>query len=172
MSKLFIGISGKMGTGKSTISHMLKAAFQDTGKVDIVSIASPLYKAQSMLYTEYGLTVSGEKDRDLLITLGKWGRDKNPDFWVEQFAKSVIGSDSEIIICDDIRFKNEVAFFEERGFLFRLEGSQRGDNLDLSKASDPTECALDDYNFDNIIDNNKTPAEICKEIAEILLKRS
>lgn len=169
MKKLLIGISGKMGSGKSTVAHMLQAAFQASGKVEILSMASPLYKAQNLLYTQYSLTLEGDKDRDLLIAVGQWGRDKHPDFWVEQFAKQIVKSKADVIICDDIRFKNEADFFKSKGLLFRLEGEQRGENVDEDKSSNITETALDDYEFDNIITNDKSPAEMCGEIANVML---
>ena len=167
--KLLIGISGKMGSGKSTISHMLKAGFEMTDrKVEIMSLSKPLYKAQDLLYKQFGLELQGDKDRNLLISIGQWGRDIDPDFWVEQAAKSIVESDADIIICDDIRFKNEADFFKRLGVIFRIEGEQRGDNVDHSKATDATECSLDDYKFDNVIHNNKSPDDMCMEIATIM----
>jgi len=168
-NKLFIGISGKMCTGKSTISHLLQAALQEAGKVDIMSLASPLYKAQELLYKEYDIQIQGDKDRDLLIALGQWGRNKDSNFWLEQFARQAIESDSEIIICDDVRFENEANFFKERGFLFRIEGEQRGENIDESRSSDATETSLDNYKFDHVITNDKEPALMCQAIANVML---
>ena len=164
---LFIGISGKMGTGKSTVSKLIRKSLD---KSVISSIASPLYKAQDLIYKEYGLTLEGEKDRDLLIALGLWGRNKSPDFWLEQFVKRAIEGRAEIVICDDIRFENEAKFFEENGVLIRLEGAQRGDNVDYSRADDKTETSLDNYKFKNVIINiDKSPEEICLDIACILM---
>ena len=71
--KLFIGISGKMGTGKSTLPDLLLKALPNSGKG---SMASPIYKGQDILYNEYGLPLEGDKDRPLLIAIGMWGRDK------------------------------------------------------------------------------------------------
>ena len=80
--KLLIGISGKMAVGKSTISHMLKAAFGESMKVNIVSLSKPIYQAQDLLYKHYGLTLEGDKDRELLIAIGLWGRNKSENFWI------------------------------------------------------------------------------------------
>ena len=115
-----------------------------------------------------GLELQGDKDRDLLIMLGAWGRSKNPDFWVEQFAKAVLESDTEIVICDDVRFPNEAKFFEDHGLLFRIEGEQRGDNVDKSRADAPSETALDEYKFQNVIKNDIEPALMCRQIAEVM----
>lgn len=166
--KLFIGISGKMGTGKSTISHMLQVALQETSKVKIGSLASPIYKGQDLLYKQYGLTLEGEKDRDLLIAIGLWGRGKDSNFWLEQFVKESVESEFEVIICDDVRFENEADFFKKHGVLFRISGEQRGGNLDESRKNHSTEVSLDEYDFDNIISNYQSPAEMCKQIAQIM----
>ena len=162
--KLLLGISGKMGTGKSTVTHMLKAAFGESLKVEIMSLAKPIYKGQDLLYKEYGLTLEGEKDRDLLIAIGIWGRNKSPDFWLEQMAKMITESDADVIICDDVRFKNEADFFARLGFLVRIDGEQRGVNVDSSRANHPTECDLDDYDFENRVSNLLPPDAMCKQI--------
>ncbi len=167
--KLLLGISGKMGSGKSTISHMLKAGFEmGDEKVEIISFSKPLYKAQDLLYKEFGLALQGDKDRDLLISIGQWGRDIDPDFWVEQMAKCIVESDADIIICDDVRFRNEAAFFNKLGFLVRIEGEQRGDNVDTSKSNSITETALDKYKFDHVVSNLLAPDAMCKKIAEMM----
>ena len=168
-NKLFIGISGKMAVGKSTVSKLLKEAFQIDNKVILTSLASPIYKVQDMIYNEYKIGMVGDKDRDLLIAIGLWGRNKHPDFWLEQFVRQSLDSEYEIILCDDIRFENEANFFKKHGLLFRIEGEQRGDNIDISKANDPTECSLDEYEFDNVISNKLSPENMCKEIAKVLM---
>ena len=165
MSKLLIGISGKMGVGKSTVSHMLKAAFGESMKVEIMSLSKPIYKAQDLLYKEYDLTLEGDKDRDLLIAIGLWGRKRSSDFWLEQMAKMISESDADVIICDDVRFPNEAEFFDRLGFLVRIKGEQRGANVDPKKLTDPTETALDNYDFKHVVSNLETPAEMCKQIA-------
>ena len=58
----------------------------------------------------------------------------------------------DIIICDDVRFENEAQWFKDNGILMRLEGEQRGDNVDHN-TENITETALDNFNFDYYIDN-------------------
>lgn len=166
--KLLIGISGKMGTGKSTVSNILREA---TG-AEIISMASPIYKLQDMIYDECNLEMKGDKDRDLLIALGLWGRSKDKEFWLEQFANKILQSSSDIIICDDVRFPQEAEFFRRNGFLFRITGAQRGNNVDESKFNNESETALDDYEFENVLDNSESPKEMCMRIAEVLSNAS
>lgn len=167
--KLLIGLSGKMGVGKSTISYMMQVAFEGTGlKVERVSNSAAIYKCQDVIYDTLGLTLEGEKDRALLIEIGKWGRSKNPDFWLEQTAKFIHESDADVIICDDVRFPNEADMFDRLGFLCRIEGEQRGQNVDNSKSQDITETALDDYNFEHRVSNEASPAEMIQQILTMM----
>lgn len=152
--KLYIGISGKMGTGKSTLTAGLMHELSSL-RSERVSMAAPIYNLQNMIYDELGMTVDGDKDRPLLIALGMWGRDRSSDFWLKQAVRKFEESDAELIICDDVRFENEAKWFEENGILIRLEGEQRGDNVDASRADNITETALDGYAFKNIVSNTQ-----------------
>ncbi len=166
-NKIIIGISGKMGTGKSTVTKLLTESLEEVN-VQKISHSAPMYKLQDLIYKELGLTLEGEKDRDLLIALGMWGRTKSTNFWLEQVAKTIMESDKNIFICDDVRFENEADFFTKYGTLIRIEGEQRGANVDHSRSQDASECALDSYKFENIISNNTNPEDMCKQIAYIL----
>ena len=58
----------------------------------------------------------------------------------------------DIIICDDIRFENEAEWFDKNGILMRIEGVQRGENVDHN-INNVTETALDDFSFKYHINN-------------------
>ncbi len=149
--KLYIGISGKMGSGKTTLTNGLIKNL--TGfKCKRVSLAEPIKKLQDLVYKDLEMEMVGEKDRDLLIALGMWGRGKNDNFWLDTLEKKINKTDTQVIICDDIRFENEAKFFQEKGMLMRITGEQRGDNVDHN-TSNETETALDNFNFDYYVDN-------------------
>lgn len=158
MDKLYIGISGKMGSGKSTLTKNIIEALSQIS-FETVSLATPIKNIQYSIYSQLGLTMKGEKDRELLIALGLWGRGKNANLWLNQAVLNFKKSDAEIVICDDVRFKNEADWFNKNGLLIRLEGEQRGDNVDPLLISSTTETALDEYYFEHIIDNNNTEEE-------------
>lgn len=156
MNKLYIGISGKMGSGKTTLSSGIIDAMSEP--VARISMATPIKDLQDTIYKELGMELEGEKDRDLLIALGMWGRGKDADFWLNQAiqrASKLMGT--QIIICDDIRFENEAKWFKENGILMRINGEQRGPNVDHN-TQNVTETALDNFPFDYYIDN-RVPEE-------------
>jgi len=150
--KIYVGISGKMGSGKTTLTNGIIEAFKNL-TVKRVSLAKPIKDLQDTIYNKLDLEMQGEKDRDLLIALGMWGRGKDSDFWLHQAVKSMEETFADIIICDDVRFLNEAKWFSENGLLLRLEGKQRGDNVDESRKDDVTETQLDDYPFEHVISN-------------------
>ena len=153
MKKIYIGISGKMGSGKSTLAHNITKALRSMDS-EIVSLATPIKDLQRTIYKRLDLELPDVKDRPLLIALGEWGRGKYSSFWLDQAVKSMQRSKSEIVICDDVRFENEAKWFQDNGILFRIEGEQRGENVDMTLSGNSTETALDKFEFENIINNN------------------
>lgn len=153
MNKLFLGISGKMGSGKTTLTNGLIESLPHL-KVVRVSLAKPIKDLQDIIYKELGLTMVGEKDRELLIALGMWGRSKSSSLWLDQATKKMKEIDADVIVCDDVRFVNEAEWFSENGLLLRLEGEQRGANVDESKKNDTSETSLDSFDFKYYIQNS------------------
>jgi len=117
-----IGLTGKAGSGKSTVAHIL---VNDYGFIR-VKMAGPL---KSMLRA-IGLTdahiegelkevpcpmLCGQTPRYAMQTLGtEWGRDIiGNDFWTNAWRESVWAAceyaEPAGIVCDDVRFANEVA---------------------------------------------------------------
>ena len=170
MSKLYIGLSGKMGSGKTTLTNGLKEALPSF-KIEVVSLAKPIKDIQNMIYKELDIEMIGEKDRDLLIALGMWGRGKSDSFWLAQAIKKFEESDADIVICDDVRFKNEADYFDLAGILVRLEGTQRGPNVDVSRKNDATEVDLDDYDFTHRVSNLGNSEDMIVSLLKIIAAR-
>jgi len=151
--KLYLGISGKMGSGKTTLSDGLIQELSSGLPIERVSLAKPIKDVQNLIYDSLGLEMIGEKDRDLLIKLGMWGRDKDPDLWLKQAVKKFKKSKAKIVICDDVRFENEADWFTNNGLLVRITGKQRGDNVNMEYKDSTSETALDNYNFEYTVSN-------------------
>lgn len=132
-------ISGKMGVGKTTAANMVVGKLKDS-EVDVkkLSLASTL-KEIATLYMFW----DGEKDadgRELLQTLGDVGRKYFKNVWCRCLEEREILSKTfppNIIVIDDWRYPNELAYFKDR-FLYdvisvRVEGKDRSGVDDSNK---------------------------------------
>ena len=102
-----IAIIGKMCSGKTTIANMI---------IDM----NPNYKRYSFGQKVKDIAVDlfdmKGKDRSLLVKIGGYMRDINPDVWVDYLMKQIV--DVEYCIIDDIRYQNEVDACIKNGFTF------------------------------------------------------
>lgn len=161
-----IGISGKMGSGKSTLAKHIMNKYDD---VVVEKVAADLYGIQDYIYNRLGLVLKGEKDRDLLIAIGTWGRGISSSLWTDSCFNRVAKLENNVVIIDDIRFPEEALAIEKAGgTLIRLEGVQRGPNVDPKSFTSSSECALDNWNFKHRIDNNGTPEDTIAQLERIL----
>lgn len=150
---MIIGLSGKMGTGKSTLANYIQNSMH---KSAVVKIAGLLYELQDMIYEKLEMVVAGEKDRPLLIALGMRFREMDENFWTSKAMNKAkeLSQQGYTVIIDDIRFPNEAKAVEDAGgLLVRIEGLQRGPNLTVEAMTSVTETALDVYPFEYRISN-------------------
>ena len=167
---MIIGLSGKQGTGKSTIAKAIQDTYKD---VKIFKIAGIIYELQDYIYNRVGLTLQGEKDRPLLIALGMWGRDKDSDLWTNVAIREALEYSKQggIALIDDIRFPNEALRVKENGLLIRIEGLQRGPNITEEMKTNITECALDNFKFEHIISNENRIEIMTEQLNSIITRR-
>ena len=169
-NKIYIGISGKMGTGKSTLVDGIEKVLSSF-VIERVSLAAPIKEMQKQVYDIMGLEMLAEKNRSLLITLGMMGRKEgHKDFWLEKAIKKFEESEADIVICDDVRFENEADWFDNNGILIRLHGKQRGDNVTPEHKNNVSETALDSYKFKNYLLNTKGVEHTLFRAMEIITK--
>ncbi|MBK9392036.1 MAG: hypothetical protein IPN68_18305 [Bacteroidetes bacterium] len=158
---IVVGISGKMGSGKTTLSNALAAEIVPSFQV---RFAGPLYECHEAVWSileGYGLPRE-QKSRDFLTWLGtEFVRNRQPDFWVKALNKKVreIRSatclqDEPLVIVDDVRFENE--FLGLSGALMvRLEcpvDVRRARASAWSDAKHASEIGLDEYSRDGRFD--------------------
>ena len=170
MSKYLIGISGKIGTGKTTLADKLvdllarenyvaaKFSFGDALKREVSSVFGvPLVD----LYTPEGkaklctFELDGHERTMTVRELLQWygtdhTRAKRPHYWVERLAKEIGASSCRVAIIDDVRFADEADYAarpgRKRSMLLRLE-PYPGWTCHESVAQHESECALDAYTF-------------------------
>lgn len=158
--KKIVGICGLAEAGKSTAAKLLGG--------EVVSFAKPL---KDMLAT-LGLThaqlygdqkevptglLCGRTPRHAMQTLGtEWGRECiASNIWTEQWKRRVAQSTATVVVCDDVRFENEVEIIRSLGgVVIALKRDTRiGGTATLAHQSE----GLDYAKFGiPVIDNNGT----------------
>lgn len=120
-------ISGRMGSGKTTIATALEYALIEQGYITrTVKFADPLYEMQRALYSIVGKPLKGAKDRELLQWLGsEWAKPRfGETVWADVFLKTVknMAVNVSFVINDDMRFPVEFDAATELGAVtVRLE---------------------------------------------------
>lgn len=116
--KTVIMISGKQGSGKSTLSKNLARTLSvgELKTVELLKFAGPLYEMQEAVRSvakTYGIAMP-EKDGLLLQWLGtEWGRNvRGTEVWVNALKYKAENSRADIVIIDDCRFENELNAFD------------------------------------------------------------
>lgn len=170
---MLIGLSGKMGSGKTTLTNHLVKMFGKDRNITLEKVAKDLYEIQDYIYKKCQLTLKGEKDRPLLIAVGEWGRDIKPSLWTDlcfDRVRSLMAFDPDgIIIIDDIRYPEEAKALEDAGgILIRIEGTQRGPNINPEFSNRGSEIALDNFPFKHRVSNLGTQEESLAQLEEIL----
>ncbi len=132
---MIILISGKQGSGKTTLSDGLVKKITKAGKpVKVIKFADPLYKMHDFclrVLSENGIKRDIVKDGELLQYLGtEWGRKTIDDnIWAKigvNAASKYIKKGYTVII-DDCRFENEFKVFGNWSnvLTIRLECSEK-----------------------------------------------
>lgn len=116
---LKIAISGKMGSGKTTLAEEIRKQFTEgyNGHSAMVSLGAPVKEVAR----NYFLMPADVKDRLLLQQIGQQFRTIKPDVWVDLLMQNVeVMTDTtevELVICDDVRFVNEFEAMRQDGWL-------------------------------------------------------
>ena len=116
---LKIAISGKMGSGKTTLAQEIRNQFTEgyNGHSAMVSLGAPVKEVAR----NYFLMPADVKDRLLLQQIGQQFRTIKPDVWVDLLMRDVDGmtdtTEVELVICDDVRFENEFKAMQQDGWL-------------------------------------------------------
>ena len=180
---MIIGISGKIGSGKSTVSEIFQqnGFYLDSFAKSIKDISHCIFgfdrtkldglTQEDRLWREtpdekYSIMLKKPfSPRESLLLIGtSFGRNLiHNDIWIETvFNRFNMGNNKNLVITD-VRFPNEYdSVKKNNGIVIRLE-------RECSIKSDhPSECALDDYEFDYVIDNNGTIDELITKVNNII----
>jgi len=170
-----IGISGERLSGKDTVAKLL---IDNLPHYKRAALADPLKETYAKLM-EIDLKIlhtqceAKEEHRIGLITLGAVRRSDNIDWWCKELKKSI---SNDFIIIPDIRFLNEIEYFQNNSDIFILldvvssekEKIKRGwkpSKADNDKSEIERLKFLDKVNF--TIENNETLEELEEDIKQI-----
>lgn len=191
MKTEIILISGKQGSGKTTLGQSLvRAAYGQGYFAQVFKFAGPLYRIHdAVLETAENLlgVPKVTKDGDLLQLLGtEWARKKfGPDVWANALQKQITNAREMIppsfkllAIVDDCRFQNEFDAFPE-ALSVRLEISE---DIRRARAESwrentlhPSETGLDAYSKNGIFSiylwGGRTPEDCATYILNKLEQR-
>ena len=160
-----VAFCGKMASGKTTVSAMICELVPEC---EVLSFAAPI---KSMAIQYFGMT---GKDRELLIKIGQFGRDIDPDLWVKHLLREA--EKHTYCVCDDLRQHNELKALRAQGWkLVRLDISPALQSKRLiskygeeqaarhmryaGDVSETEAVTLGDEYFDSVIDMDKYPTE-------------
>lgn len=162
--KMIIAISGKMGSGKTTLADALSHSFLLNGlEIQRLKFAGPIYNCATLIQEHLKIPV--EKDRQLLQFLGSHFKQKiSFDFWTQQLLSQITSKPNTVYIIDDLRFKDEATALKNLGaFLIRLDcpeeerAARVGAALFLNDKHS-SELDLDDYTkFDLTLNSSIIP---------------
>lgn len=171
---MLIGISGKMGVGKTTAARFISLVSKTA---EVKSFGAPLKRVAKMFLGDIDLSSQDVKKsvlseewnnpepmtvRDFLQKLGTDAiRDGlHPNAWVNMLFNDYHYRQHWVI--DDVRFPNEYNAIAYRGgVMIRIN---RGG---IPTSDHPSETMLDDYEFDFVIDNNGSEDDFLNQIMAI-----
>jgi hypothetical protein len=125
MPKTIIGLVGAAGVGKDTVRQMLEENFDFAG----VAFADPMRDMLGALLTavyehpdaltdreqkELPVDALGVSPRQLMQTLGDWGRAQHPNWWVNVLSHTARHLGARVVI-SDVRVANEARWVRSQG---------------------------------------------------------
>ena len=155
-------ISGKAGSGKSSLANILKE------KLDKCVVTN--YSKYIKLFAIEMLNWDGSdenKPRSFLQEMGDTLRSINKNFLTDRMLQdiSVYSKYYDYVIISDVRLVNELEYFNDKfdTYSIRINNNDNRKKLDNNQSHHITEVELDNYNkFDLVIDDEEINNNIDK----------
>jgi len=150
---LIIIISGKQGSGKTTLGHNLTKYYQDISPKTVhCTLAEPIYELHNKLYET--------KNRKALQSIGDWARAICPDIFIKAIISKIDKSD--IAIISDCRRLDEIRALSSIGRFRNVITVRLDCDVESRKRRCPaygsddhlSETELDEFDFSIRIDTN------------------
>ncbi|MFW9992612.1 MAG: AAA family ATPase [Candidatus Odinarchaeota archaeon] len=172
----FVGITGKMGAGKTTAARFVMTENEHFVLFRIAGKLKQIVQELDLPYT-----------RDTLQRVATFFREIDHDIWVKNTVKEIdatLEKDSaSCIVVDDVRFQNEVDFLRRRGFVIvriktsdevRRERIERRDNISINPKTwkrwqeDPTEEEVEKIQADYEVSNDGHMNELLAKVQDLI----
>lgn len=170
MKKTIILISGKKGTGKTTLANDIIKTFD----AERMSFADPIKQQAKEFVQSLGFVWEVQKElyRPIIQATGTALRNLDENYWINKAIDRVEDSDKKIIVFDDCRFIGEMKAFDD----FKTSGDYTVIKVKSKRksiyASGDTD--ISEVNLDNISDASWdlvfTDADITKDIVQRIAK--
>ena len=192
--KKIILVSAHARHGKDTIAELMRNSLESKGERVLICHYADLLKYICKTFFNWD-GVKDDKGRTILQHVGTDViRERQPDFWVDFIIKilDLFSDEWDYIIIPDTRFPNEIEemkfhyrkptsiadkYMEQlQGFkcemvdTIRINRPNFDSGLSIDQLNHPSECALDNYEFDHYITNDGTIEELEIKIKKLVDK--
>lgn len=177
----YIGISGKMGSGKDTVAKIIEEILKTCNiRVEIIPFALELKRMVMELFKYTEEEVYRTKPPEVREILQRFGTDvirkRQEDFWIRQLERNAQKVDSPFgyvfVVVPDVRFENEAEFVKgQGGLLFRVQRNEASEAARKEESGQHrSEIDLDSkpWLFHETIYNNSTFNELRDRVREAL----
>lgn len=168
---MIVGLSGRMGCGKSTVASFLAAEYgyqrhRMAGplKAMLKSLGLTDDHIEGHLKEKPCALLGGKSPRHAMQTLGTdWGRHMiHPDLWVNAWAATLPSGN---VVCEDVRFGNEAeAIRKAGGIVIRINRGNPDEPGHISELM-PFEADYTIRNDGSVIDLNRKVSTLLYNLA-------
>lgn len=158
---LCVLFSGKAGVGKTTCANMSIKFIKEIYGLNTPEVFSFARGVKEIAEQAFGWDgIKDEKGRKLLQSVGKAGRDYNPDIWVERTLNRFYAGAlfNDYLVVDDWRFPNEYNYIVDNepslyAVSIRIESPEREILKGTDQYNDISEVSLPTVELEENVEN-------------------
>ena len=171
-------ISAKLQHGKDTTAELLKVELEKNGNKVLIAHYADLLKYICKTFFNWDGN-KDEKGRTILQYVGTdIIRHQCEDYWVKFMMEFLFmfRKEWDYVLIPDTRFPNEIEYAnsswigEENVHTIRINRPNFNSGATEEQLNHPSECALDNYEFDHYITNDGTIEELEIKIKDLVDK--
>lgn len=161
LKKVIIGFAGKPQVGKTTAADYIAGKYG----AQHYFIGDAIKEQMDAMLRGVGLRYSEKKKtlyRPLISWISLYRRSQDPDYWSKVLLKKI----KLPAVISDIRFIEDIKLVDKHGgVIWKIDRTR-----DTNQDNLATETALDNYKFDEIIDNNSSKTDLYRKLDALLVK--